>query len=726
VTDEQPSNSATTGASGQDLTAGSRIAGYVVGERLGAGGMAVVYRAVDQRLGRQVALKILAPHFAADDAFRQRFIRESRTAAAVDDPHIIPVFEAGEADGVLFIAMRYVPGGDVHSLVRHTGPLPRERAALILSQVASALDAAHRRGLVHRDVKPANMLMDVSHDRPDHIYLSDFGLSKLAVSGSALTGTGMVLGTLDYVAPEQIDGQPVSGQADQYALACSAFELLSGAPPFARDQPMQLIWAHMSEQPPSLTDRKPDLPARADEVVRRALAKVPAERFATCREFTNALREAIGLTPYDSSGRAVPPGHQAPTAAPAHQPRVPIAERQTPAAALQPHLVATDHGDRAVRDRGPRRWPALFIGVSVLAAAGIVGGTLLLTSHGNGSPGRPSGGTGTATHGRKSTHGARAAKHSAGPAGRQGPASSAASYTLLHTLDPGGSGKGVNALAFSSLGSLATAGDSGIVHVWNPVTGHERLAIPTTSRSPVRAVAFSPDGRILAAGDDSGHVYLWNAATAVLRATLLEPGLAKIEAAAFNPDGTILATGDSAGLTYLWDTSTGKRLGALPDPRSRGVNTLAWSPDGKTLAAGDYNGTAYLWQVSSKTQIKAFPAPDRSDILSVSFNHAGTVLATGAYDGSTYLWNVATGGQIAVLTDPGAHVGVEALAFAPDGRTLATGDLNGSTYLWNLSTDRYVRAIPSAGTVWAVGFSKDGTLLAIGDHAAGTYVWRAG
>jgi serine/threonine protein kinase len=197
VTDEQPSNSAETGANGPVLNAGSRIAGYVVGERLGAGGMAVVYLAIDQRLGRQVALKILAPHFAADEAFRQRFMRESRTAAAVDDPHIIPVFEAGEADGVLFIAMRYVPGGDVHSLVRDTGPLPRERAALILSQVASALDAAHRRGLVHRDVKPANMLMDASHDRPDHIYLSDFGLSKLAVSGSALTGTGMVRGTLD-------------------------------------------------------------------------------------------------------------------------------------------------------------------------------------------------------------------------------------------------------------------------------------------------------------------------------------------------------------------------------------------------------------------------------------------------------------------------------------------------------------------------------------------------
>src|SRR6266700_4783955 len=182
VADAQPSDSAPPGTGGPDLSSGSTIAGYVIEERLGAGGMAVVYRAVDQRLGRPVALKILARQHAADDAFRHRFVRESRTAAAVDDPHIIPVFEAGEADGVLFIAMRYVPGGDVRTLIRQLGPLSPERAAAIISSVASALDAAHGAGLVHRDVKPANMLVDARPGRPDHVYLSDFGLSKGAMS----------------------------------------------------------------------------------------------------------------------------------------------------------------------------------------------------------------------------------------------------------------------------------------------------------------------------------------------------------------------------------------------------------------------------------------------------------------------------------------------------------------------------------------------------------------
>jgi serine/threonine protein kinase len=189
------------------LRAGSRVAGYLLEEEIGEGGMAVVYRARDERLDRLVGLKLLFPGMAADEEFRQRFLRESRAAVAVDDPHIIPVFEAGEADGVLFISMRYVSGGDVRGLLRREGPLPPARAAAILSPVASALDAAHLAGLVHRDVKPANMLVDARPGRPDHVYLSDFGLSKIRSSSVRLTQTGLYLGTVAYMAPEQIEGR---------------------------------------------------------------------------------------------------------------------------------------------------------------------------------------------------------------------------------------------------------------------------------------------------------------------------------------------------------------------------------------------------------------------------------------------------------------------------------------------------------------------------------------
>ena len=216
-----------TGEGPAVLAAGSRIAGYLLEDRIGRGGMAVVFRACDERLGRPVALKILAPGLAGDKEFRRRFLRECRAAAAVDDPHIIPVYEAGQAGEVLFIAMRYVSGGDVRGLLRREGRLSAGRVAAIISPVAGALDAAHAAGLVHCDVKPGNMLIDARPGRPDHVYLSDFGLARSG-SASALAASGMGLGTVAYMAPEQIHGAVVDGRADQYALGCAAFELLAG------------------------------------------------------------------------------------------------------------------------------------------------------------------------------------------------------------------------------------------------------------------------------------------------------------------------------------------------------------------------------------------------------------------------------------------------------------------------------------------------------------------
>ena len=282
------------------FSAGSRIAGYRLEEQIGEGGMAVVFRARDERLHRQVALKILSPTLAADEEFRRRFIRESRSAAAVDDPNIVPVFEAGEANGVLFIAMRYVPGGDVGTLVRQLGPLPGARAAAIISAVASALDAAHAAGLVHRDVKPANMLVDARPGRPDHVYLSDFGLTKGSWSSTSLTAAGHFMGTLDYSAPEQIRGQQVDARTDEYALACVAFVLLSGQPPFHRNEAMAVMYAHLSTPPPALTSLRRELPPEVDDIMRRALAKAPEDRYPSCGEFADALRIALGLRRYNS------------------------------------------------------------------------------------------------------------------------------------------------------------------------------------------------------------------------------------------------------------------------------------------------------------------------------------------------------------------------------------------------------------------------------------------
>ncbi|KUN19934.1 serine/threonine protein kinase [Streptomyces antibioticus] len=285
---------------------GRQIAGYRIEREIGRGGMAVVYRAHDLRLDRTVALKLLAPELARNDTFRRRFTHESRAAAAIDHPHIVPVFEAGETDGVLYIAMRYVEGSDLRHLLDRRGPLGPEAALRIAAQIASALDEAHDHGLVHRDVKPGNILIarGTDSDHPEHAYLTDFGLTKKSLSLTGFTTVGQFVGTLDYVAPEQISGKPVDGRCDVYGFACVVYETLAGRPPFRRDDDMALLWAHQYDEPPPLTEARPDLPPAADTVLATSLAKSPDDRYGTCLTFVSALRTAM-------TGNR-PPGH-APT-----------------------------------------------------------------------------------------------------------------------------------------------------------------------------------------------------------------------------------------------------------------------------------------------------------------------------------------------------------------------------------------------------------------------------
>ena len=281
---------------------GSMIAGYRIDSLIGRGGMAVVYRAEDLRLGRKVALKLLPPQLAGNEQFRQRFIQESRMAASLDHPNIVPIYEAGEADGQLFIAMRYVVGPDLKGLLADQGgQLPLDWALRLFAQIGDALDSAHRAGLVHRDVKPANILVAESQEhagdaRGHHAYLTDFGLTKRTseLSGG-LTGTGHFLGTVDYVSPEQIQGRPVTSRTDIYALGCVLYECLTGLPPFRRDDDAALLWAHLVGTPSPIAAIRPDVPEAVDAVVARAMAKNPADRYGSCEELVWALESALDV-----------------------------------------------------------------------------------------------------------------------------------------------------------------------------------------------------------------------------------------------------------------------------------------------------------------------------------------------------------------------------------------------------------------------------------------------
>jgi len=280
-----------------DARLGIELAGYRLDAVIGRGGMGVVYVAQHIRLKRKAAMKILAPELAEDSRFRARFLKESELAASLDHPHVIPIYDAGESDGLLYIAMRLVEGPDLKAHLERVGRLPRQEAVRIVSEVGGALDAAHRLGLVHRDVKPANVLLTEKH----HAYLADFGLTKVVSSASGLTATGQLVGTLNYVAPEQIQGERVDGRADVYSLGCILYECLEGVPPFKRETEVATLWAHVHEQPAPLQH----VPELAD-VAARALAKDPAERYSSAGELAADAECALAVRP--EADQSVPAG----------------------------------------------------------------------------------------------------------------------------------------------------------------------------------------------------------------------------------------------------------------------------------------------------------------------------------------------------------------------------------------------------------------------------------
>ena len=345
--------------------------------------MGVVYRAVQLDLGRPVALKLIASDRAADPAFRERFQRESRMAAAIDHPNVVPVHGAGEEDGQLYLVMRFVPGTDLHRLVKAEGPLAPLRAAAIVAQVASALDAAHAAGLVHRDVKPANVLLGGS-EREEHAYLSDFGLTRLLASETQLTETGQWLGTTDFSSPEQLQGERVDARADVYSLGCVLHSALLGEPPFPRATVPATLLAHLQEPPPRPSTS--GAPAGFDRVMARSLAKAPDERYPSAGDLGRAALAAARGEHVTESERSVAVGSAAPGAPANGHPGPPTA-----ATVAQPPETRVKDEARTELIRPPRRTRRALVGgvvaVAALGSAAALSG--IADGGGSGDPAAP-------------------------------------------------------------------------------------------------------------------------------------------------------------------------------------------------------------------------------------------------------------------------------------------------------------------------------------------------
>ena len=360
---------------GGDLVSGARFAGYVIEGVAGRGGMGVVYRAGQLRPSRIVALKVISPELADDSGFRERFTHESEIAASIEHSNVIPVYEVGEESHRLFIVMRYVEGTDLGRVIAAEGRVTPRRAVQILVQLTSALDAAHARGLVHRDVKPANVLI-ARESSADHVYLTDFGLAKFAVSGGP-TRTGMFVGTLDYAAPEQFEGRRVDARTDVYAAGCVLYNMLTGGVPFPRESEAAIMWAHLSASPPSVRNAVPTLPDEFDAVIARAMAKDPDDRYPSAGDLARDAVAAADRQRATAREGSVATGRAAPTAgSPPIASTTPEVPPQLGDAGARAKAQAGPPGDRQ-STQAPAR-PRSRARIAVIAAGALIAIAIVL------------------------------------------------------------------------------------------------------------------------------------------------------------------------------------------------------------------------------------------------------------------------------------------------------------------------------------------------------------
>ena len=684
------------------LAPGSTVAGYVIEERIGAGGMAVVYRARDEVLGRMVAVKVLASALADNEEFRVRFLRESRAVAAVNDPHIVPVYGAGNVDGLLYIATRFVADGDLGRLQAAAGgPLPPERAAGLVAQVASALDAAHAIGLVHRDVKPGNILVERVSGRPEHAYLSDFGLSKSTTAGeSGLTAAGLFMGTPDYGAPEQVAGGRVDSRADQYSLACVAFSLLAGAAPFGSGDVLSRLYAHVNTPAPALTALRPELPAAVDGVLAKGMAKDPAGRYESCTAFASALAEALGVeTGVPRPAGPAPDGDPVPArrADEKHEPTITFGGwQQHPS--LPPAGAGPSAADQAPTGPGPtspgpvspRRSTGLLIsgavGAAILLVAGVIVGVTLSGQH------SPTGGPTLAA--------------SAPAASASSPSASSASASSASAAAPPPAAV-VNTGTATLVGQLTAPGDGLMNYAF-----------------------FSPDGNYVAGQSPKSDYYVFSVETMKLVRTFSVPG-AQVYPESFSPTDrtlyTLVTFGNGTNEVLSQDVATGKTISHFDLPAGAKLNQT--TNNGNVIDSVAANGTVTEYEMASGKVLATVKNPGSASVANVWPDAAGNDVVISDTNSEAYYVDALTGSLIATFRYPySKNSTYEYPNPSRDGETVyIRGGSGGPARLWDLATKSY---ITPTDPLWPnpdgfINFSEDSkyTTTSASGAAATVDIW---
>lgn len=704
---------------------------YQILEELGRGGMGMVYKGYDPLLDRTVAIKVLAPHLVWEQGFVERFMREARAAARLQHPNIIDIYDVGQAGNNYYFVMAYMPGPSLKQLIKQRGGLAPAEALPILHQLADALDYAHSEGLVHRDVKPVNVMFD----KRNQAVLTDFGIVK-AAQEVKLTSTGDAIGTPQYMAPEQVQGKQVNARTDQYALGIVAFEMLTGRVPFDADTPAAVFHMQMYNRPPAINTLcpPPGLPPATQEVMNRVLAKSPARRYGSCREFTAALEQALGpltaprqpqpsvpvapepppepvkiwtsladkLTPeaVRRDGPASPPPVAAAPAAlsqPAPGVGKPVPPSQpTPILVPPPQPAPTRPAGRAVPPAARRAInPVLLllagVGIVLVALVALVAAALWSQTRRTAAPQAAAvispdnaGQVVELAHWGKNPNQITWAPSGkqlamAAPDGIYFYDSQTLRETFIHT------GVWVNSVAFSSDGTLLASGaNDNLVKVWD-LTGRELFSLAGHTGA-VTSVAFSPDGTLLASGSNDKMIKIWEVTASGGRELLSLAGHTNtVTGVAFSPDGMRLASTSRDMLVKVWDMTTpdGRELLSLAGHVNT-VTSLAFSPDGQTLASGSSDNTVKIWNIEPGGRELLSLVGHTGPVWSVAFSPGGRVLASGSSDKTVKLWDVTAAGGRELHTLTG-HAGiVTGVAFAPDGMRLASASPDDFARLWGV------------------------------------------